>query len=329
MSDWTLLWPWALLLAPLPLLARWLPPLPRRPRLALWTPWLGWAPADPQPRPRRWTRPAPWLAILAWLALLLAAARPVVPGAPIAAERSGRDLMLAIDLSGSMSIEDMQIAGVTMDRLQALKLVTADFIERRQGDRLGLIVFGARAYLKTPLTFDLGTVRAQLDASEIGLAGRETAIGDALGLAIKRLRERPEQQRTLILLTDGANNAGELDPERAARLAALEGVRIHSIGFGADEMLVRDFFGTRRINPSHDLDERMLQRVAELTGGVYARARDAEGLAAAYRIIDRLEPRAEPAPPVQPRVERAHWPLAAAMLLALIALWLRDPESAA
>ncbi|KAG0927699.1 hypothetical protein G6F31_017962 [Rhizopus arrhizus] len=147
--------------------------------------------------------------------------------------------MLAMDVSGSMGEGDMVLGGQAVDRLTAAKAVLADFLDRRAGDRIGLLIFGDRAYTLTPLTADLASVRDQLRDSVVGLAGRETAIGDAIGLAVKRLRSQPEGQRVLILLTDGVSNAGVLEPLRAAEVARAEGVRIHTVAFGGDGSMRR------------------------------------------------------------------------------------------
>jgi Ca-activated chloride channel family protein len=151
-------------------------------------------------------------------------------------------------------------------------MLLGDFLEHRQGDRVGLILFGSQAYLQAPLTFDRKTVRVWLDEARIGIAGKNTAIGDAIGLALKRLRLRPAQSRVLVLVTDGANNAGQIDPATAARLAAGEGVKIYPIGIGADpDKGATSILG---LNPSLDLDEPALREIAEITGGQYFRARD-------------------------------------------------------
>ncbi len=158
----------------------------------------------------------------------------------------------------------------------------------------------------------------------MGLAGRETAIGDAIGLAVKRLRERPAEQRVLILLTDGVNTAGELDPRQAAELAQSNGLRIYTIGIGAERMQVQDFFGSRTVNPSADLDEGLLTHIAESTGGRFFRARDTAELAGIYRAIDQLEPSAADAARLRPVEELFPLPLAAAVALGLaLALWPR------
>ena len=180
-----------------------------------------------------------WLAMFAWLLLILAAARPQWVGEAVEIPISGRDLMMAVDLSISMEQKDFQLNGRLINRLEASKVVAGEFIERRTGDRIGLILFGQQAYLQAPLTFDRKTVRSLLDESAIGLAGRSTAIGDAIGLAVKRLREREKEDeqinKVLILLTDGANTAGVIEPLQAADLAAHEGLKIYTIGIGADE----------------------------------------------------------------------------------------------
>jgi Ca-activated chloride channel family protein len=308
-----LAWPWLLVLLPLPLIIVRL--LPRARGLfgtALHLPHLGvalpqQADVSPVPPMRR------LFALLAWMLLVLAAARPQWLGPPEDIARSGRDLLLAVDTSGSMSIEDMQLGGSPAPRFAAIQAIASDFIQRRAGDRVGLVLFGTRAYLLVPLTFDLKTVGKQLVDSTIGLAGRETAIGDAVGLAVKRLRDRPQEQRVLVLLTDGVNTAGELTPAKAIDLAAANHVRIYTIGVGADQMRVDSLFGSRMVNPSADLDETMLTKMAERTGGQYFRARNSEELADIYRSIDKLEPAADAKQSLRPVDELYWWPLLAAL----------------
>ncbi|MEO7917262.1 MAG: VWA domain-containing protein, partial [Dokdonella sp.] len=190
----------------------------------------------------------------------------------------------------------------------------------RDGDRVGLILFGSQAYLQVPLTFDLRTVSQQLREASIGLAGRETAIGDAVGLAVKRLRERPAEQRVLILLTDGVNTAGVLQPDKAAELAKTSGLRVYTVGVGADSMRVDSLFGSRVVNPSQDLDETMLTQMAEATGGEYFRARDSAELARIYQQIDTLEPAAGTGTPLRPINELYWMPLSLALLLAMLGM---------
>ncbi len=312
-------WPWLLLLLPLPwIINRFYPPLAKQ-ESALKVPFfqsigaVGAAPSRTQ-LVRRLPAVMLWLI---WSLLLLAAARPVWVGEAVPLASSGRDLMLAVDISGSMEAEDMQLSGDSVNRLVAVKKVLGDFAERRNGDRLGLILFGTQAYLQTPLTFDHKTLQQLLNEAQIGFAGESTAIGDAIGMSIKRLKERPEQSRVLILLTDGANTAGKVEPLEAAKVAAQQGIRIYTLGFGADEMLVQSLFGTRRVNPSADLDEESLQAIAEATRGRYFRARDVEELQSIYQELDRLEPAIQADEVIRPQQSLFHWPLAVAMLLSM------------
>jgi Ca-activated chloride channel family protein len=257
------------------------------------------------------------LAWAAWLLLLGAAVRPQWVGEIETLPVTGRDLLLAVDISGSMDTQDMALENRPVNRLAVVKKVAGEFIQRRKGDRVGLVLFGSRAYLQTPLTFDTETTAILLDESEIGLAGRETAIGDAIGLAVKRLREDAASERVLILLTDGANTSGEVQPMQATEFAAREGLTIYTVGVGADEMQVQDFFGTRVVNPSADLDEDTLRAIAERTGGAYFRARDAEALAEVYELLDELEPVESDQEAIRPIDELFHWPLGLAFLLCL------------
>jgi Ca-activated chloride channel family protein len=324
-----LAWAWLLLLLPLPWLARrWLSAAPRAGLLALKVPWFAHVAGTGE----GWIKRT-WLAVIAglvWVLLLLAAARPQWVGEIETLPVTGRDLLLAVDISGSMDTQDMVLDGQAVNRLAVVKRVAGEFIQRRKGDRVGLVLFGSRAYLQTPLTFDTETTATLLDEAEIGLAGRETAIGDAIGLAVKRLREDAASERVLILLTDGANTSGEVEPLQATEFAAREGLRIYTVGVGADEMMVQDFFGTRLVNPSADLDEDALQAIAERTGGAYFRARDAEALARIYDQLDELEPVESDQEAIRPVDELFHWPLALALALALAAaLLLLRPASIA
>jgi Ca-activated chloride channel family protein len=201
-------------------------------------------------------------------------------------------------------------------RLEVVKQVAGEFIERRDGDRIGLILFGTRAYLQAPLTFDRPTVRTLLEEAVIGLAGEQTAIGDAIGLGVKRLKERPAKNRVLILLTDGANTAGEVHPLDAARFAAKLGLKIYTIGVGADVAMMRRLYGTARVNPSADLDEPTLAAIARATGGRYFRARQTNELVDIYRTLDELEPVIGDEEQFRPTTELYYWPLALALLMA-------------
>jgi len=317
-SGFALAWPWLLLLAPLPwLLRKLLPASPSSDLQALRVPWFGAVAGTKAGWMRR-----PWLAMVAaviWLLLVLAVSRPQWIGAIESLPVTGRDLLLAVDVSGSMDTQDMILNKTAVNRLKVVKKVAGEFIKRRHGDRVGLILFGSRAYLQTPLTFDTETTATLLDESEIGLAGRETAIGDAIGLAVKRLRDDAASDRVLILLTDGANTSGEVQPLQAAEFAARDGLTVYTVGVGADEMMVQDFFGSRVVNPSADLDEDTLRTIAEQTGGRYFRARDAEGLEKIYEILDELEPVESDVEIIRPVDELFYWPMSAAYILALLA----------
>ena len=255
----------------------------------------------------------PWLALFAWVALVAAAANPRWLGEPVGVANTGRDLMLAIDLSESMEVEDFLLEGEAVDRLVATKAVARNFIRRREGDRIGLLLFGEQAYLNAPLTFDRETVLQLLDETAIGLAGPSTAIGDALGLAVKRLRDQDTPQKVVILMTDGANTSGQVKPLRAAALAAGAGLKVYTIGIGADEMMVRQLFGDIRVNPSTDLDEETLRGIAKATGGRYFRARDVAALERIYAELDRLEPVARGEQQLRPATLLFPWPLALAL----------------
>ena len=198
----------------------------------------------------------------------------------------------------------------------------SEFIEKREGDRLGLVLFGENAYLQTPLTFDLKTVQFMLDETEIGLAGASrTAIGDGIGLSIKRLRERPAENRVLILLTDGRNNSGVLDPIEAAKLAKHAGIKIYTIGVGADKQMRRSLlFGTQTFNPSAELDEATLKVVAKHTGGQYFRARSSEELVEIYNLLDKLEPVEDKPEIYRPIQEIYFWFLLSAFVFLLLPL---------
>lgn len=317
-----LAWPWALVAVLLPLVARRLPRARERGGAALWVPFYAELVGLTGDRRAGALPGRLWLPALAYLALCFAAARPQWVEDPTAPPRSGRDLMLAVDVSGSMAAEDMRVGGRGVDRLTAVKVVLDDFIERRAGDRLGLILFGQQAYQVTPLTFDRESVRHQLDTSAVGLAGRETAIGDALGLAVKRLRERPAQQRVVVLLTDGANNAGALQPTQAAELAQAHQVRVYTIAFGADAQ--RGPFGM--LLPSAEIDEATLHSIADATGGRFFRARDTAELAGIYAELDRLEQIEHVAEQQRIVRELYPWPAGAALVLSLLALFPLPPR---
>lgn len=332
----TLAWWWWLALLPLPWLARrLLPPAPAPQQAALALPDPALLPAGSTGARRSGLSIRGLLALCAWALLVSAVARPQWLGEPQGIPATGRDLMLAMDLSGSMAERDFRGEDGWVDRLTAIKMVANDFIDRRTGDRIGLILFGENAYVQAPLTFDHETVKLLLDESFIGLPGRRTAIGDSIGLAIRTLtgteREGHGEQSVLVLLTDGAQTAGELEPVQAAELAARRGLRIHTIGVGTDRSGEgsgdEGEFGIRPGGRgSTDLDEPTLIRIAELTGGEYFRARSTEELEGIYAALDELEPVETEEPGYRPVAELYPWPLGGALLFAAAAaLWGQRP----
>lgn len=307
-------WPWFAILAFAPLLV-WLLPETEQARPALRLPTFKLMSGEQQTQYRR---SFPWLWFIVWLALVGAAMRPQWLGEPITVPQEGREIMIAVDLSASMDETDMRLNGLPVNRLTMLKYVLQDFIDRRVGDRLGLILFADTAFVQTPLTFDRETVKQMLDEAVLGLVGDKTAIGDALGLAAKRFKDKDDSNRILILLTDGQNTAGNITPREALEVAKQTGIKVYTIGIGADEMEVRSFFGTRRVNPSADLDERLLTAIATETGGQYFRAKDTQQLTNIYKILDQMEPVEDD--PVQLRPQQAlfYWPLAFALGLSIL-----------
>jgi len=323
--DITFLLPWMFLILPLPVLVMLL--LPRADAAQISTirvPFYAAMHSQLLHEASGSSRVRLFVAVVIWLLLVVSAARPQSVGEAIQLPVQGRNLMLAVDLSGSMEADDMVIGNRRVSRLAAVKAVAGEFIDRRVGDRLGLILFGDRAYLQAPLTLDRKTVNTLLQESVIGLAGKKTAIGDAIGLAVKRLRNEPEQNRVLILLTDGSNTAGSIDPLKAADLAAQEKIRIYTIGVGADSRIVRDLFGRQRAVNS-DIDEETLQAISDKTGGRYYRARDVESLLQIYSLLDEMEPMADDVEVYRPVNELYFWPLSIATLLSLLLALSRLP----
>ena len=317
----SLAWPWMLLVLPLPFIARALLPEAqglqeaglRVPSIA------GFAMLTDRSKSEQLLNWRFWVAMIAWVLLVLAVARPERIGDELDVPVSGRNLMLAVDLSGSMDQKDFELGNRTVDRLTATKAVAADFISRREGDRIGLILFGERAYLQVPLTLDRETVKILLMEAFIGLAGEKTAIGDASTLAVKRIHDQQSEagEQVLVLLTDGANTAGEIDPMKAAELAAQVGLRVYTIGIGAEQLEVASVIGgRRRVNPSADLDEETLTGIADLTGGRYFRATDTATLQDIYRLVDELEPVEQPEAGFRPVKSLYYWPLSGAFALA-------------
>ncbi|MBT8342416.1 MAG: VWA domain-containing protein [Desulfatitalea sp.] len=230
---------------------------------------------------------------LAIVLMVAALARPQWGTRRLPVTTQGINIILTVDLSNSMAAVDFQHQGEAINRLAAVKNVVGDFVAQRSGDRIGLVVFGSQAYTQLPLTRDYSTIVSMLEKLEIGAAGRATAIGDAVGIALKRLAEVKSHSNVIILLTDGRSNSGELDPATAAAIAREKGVKIYTIGVGSQGRApfpVDDpIFGRRYVYQQVDLDEKTLQQMATATGGLYFRATDLEGLREIYDTIDAME----------------------------------------
>lgn len=319
-----LAWPWLLLLAPLPwVIRRFSPPASVTAQSGLEVPFIDalekavGESAGPVARNSLWLT---MLVSLAWLLLLVAAANPQWLGEPVPQQLKGRDMVLAVDLSESMLENDFVLGDRLIDRLAATKAVAGDFIKRREGDRIGLILFAEQAYLQVPLTHDRKTVKQLLDEAQIGLAGKSTAIGDAIGLAVKRFKEMDNEQRVLVLITDGTNTAGALEPKKATELAVAEKLKIYTIGIGRDRgqrgLLGRLLGG----GGMPELDEATLTHIAEQTGGRYFRAQDLDQLAEIYGALDELEPVEQDSDFFRPVVSFYQWPLLAGLLMLALAV---------
>ena len=252
---------------------------------------------------------------LSWIALLCSIAQPWTPGDTLAQPTSGRAIALAVDVSGSMERKDFSLNGSTGNRLSIVKQVAGDFIQQRQGDRVSLILYGKSAFIASPLTFDLHSLGSILNSAGIGMAGRSTAIGDAIGLSIQTLSADPATQKAIILLSDGTNNAGSVEPESAAALAQSLNIRIHTIALGSQESKS----GGYSMSQSADLDEETLQNIAKAAKGEFFRASTTAELQSIYKTIDTLESAEVEAPPTVVRKNLRQWPQAA-LLCALLLL---------
>lgn len=313
-------WIWMFALLPLPLLIRLLPAKNQVNSAKLRMPFLHHLPGASVDNVATSKMSRLIVPSIIWVLLISATARPQWLGEPITLPSEGRDLMLAVDLSGSMEVDDMQVNDQAVNRLQMVKYVLSQFIERRVGDRLGLILFADTAYLQTPLTHDRTTVQDMLNEAQLRMIGEKTAIGDAIGLAAKRFEDKEDSNRILILLTDGQNTSGNIEPTDALELAKEKNITIYTIGVGADQMTVRSFFGRRTVNPSSELDEGLLTQLAQATGGQYFRAKDTQGLENIYNRLDELEPIQRDTQTLQPLTSLFHYPLAAAFILLLLSL---------
>lgn len=250
--------------------------------------------------------------IAVWFLLVLALSGPRVVAPVTALPTSGRDLMLALDLSGSMVRDDFFLDGEAVTRLEAVKSVAADFARGRGGDRLGLVVFGSEAYVATPPTFDVETVALSIEQLVIGISGRATNISDALGISLKRLADADSESKVVILLSDGANNAGATTPRDVAKLAGDMNVRIHTIAFGPKDL-------ENTPNERGVVDAITLGAVADLSGGELFRVRTTEDLRAVIEAINKLEPVARAGLAAEVYKDLWTWP---AILAGLGCVWI-------
>ncbi len=307
-------YPYAFLALPLPLLVRWLLP-PHRERVsALRVPFFDAvaeaAGADPQSGSVILRRRAPQMlfAILFWAGIVTGLAKPEWVGEPITRTEAARDIMLAIDLSGSMDYRDFPGTNdETVSRFNAVQRVVAEFVAARSTDRVGLIVFGNRAYLQLPFSRDLTTAVALVDLMAVGMAGPRTALGDAIGLAIRAFESSTVEDRVLILLTDGNDTASTMTPINAAEIARQNGIQIHTIGIGDESARGED-----------RVDFTALATVAERTGGTFSKAEDEQSLMGIYAAIDAATQADVRTETWRPRTSLVHWPAGAVVLLMLL-----------
>jgi Ca-activated chloride channel family protein len=301
----TLTYPWLLVVLALPLLVHWLLPLYRETRMAVWVPFLdrlvrltGQQPASGAVVLHAAAVQRLFL-VVAWVCLVVALARPQWIEDPIIKTRPVRDLMLAVDLSGSMDTTDFtDTSGKQVNRLTAVKQVLDEFLTRRQGDRVGLVFFGSAPFLQAPFTEDIAVVRALLDEAQVRMAGPSTAFGDAIGLAINAFEQSTTKERVLIVLTDGNDTDSQVPPRKAAEIAQDKGITIYCVGAGEPQAAGED-----------KLDEATLKAVAETTGGAYYWAANRTQLADIYRRIDQLQPHKVESTSYRPKRDLFHWPL--------------------
>jgi Ca-activated chloride channel family protein len=250
-----------------------------------------------------------WLVLsLAWLLVMVALARPQWLEDPVVKELPMRDLLVAVDLSGSMEATDFSDkAGNVVDRLTAVKQVLDAFFARREGDRVGLILFGSAAFVQVPFTDDLDVVRELLDEAQVRMLGPRTMLGDAMGLAINQFERSEVEDRVLIVLTDGNDTGSLVPPERAAEIARDNGVVVHTIAIGDPTS-----------TGEQALDEKTLEKIATMTGGGYFHANDGEELEAIYDYLDETNPRKVDTQSYRPLTDLYYWPLAASILMTLL-----------
>ncbi len=314
------IWPFVFLLLPLPLICRYLfkavTGQAGASSDALKVPFFGRLQQLKLPLQTNQRRFSPLLWWLVWLLLVGAAARPVWFGAPVVLNKEARNIMLALDVSGSMEEEDFDVNRRPITRLDIVKLLAKDFIQKRSGDNLGLVIFGSEAYTYAPLSPDTKTLTGLLDEIGIGIAGTQTAMGDALALAVESVASVPAENRIVILMSDGVANAGNVSVEEALKVAKEVGVKVYTIGIGSDKQAIQDFFGFVQMNAGADLDEETLNKIARETGGQYFRAKSTADLQEIYNLINQLETTAAENISVRPRKEMAFY-----LILMALALW--------
>lgn len=313
-------YPWLLLLLTLPPLIHYFLPAYKESRDALLVPFFRHIVEASGETPRtgatvtqrsRWQ----WLMITSgWLALCLTLAKPVWVGEPIEVKLAAREILVAVDLSRSMYEEDfINQAGEKMNRLQGVKEMMAQFVQQRQHDRLGLVLFADKPYLQAPFTDNVGTWLTLLTQSELGMAGSMTAIGDAIGLSIKVFEQAKTQNRVLILVTDGQDTASMVPPVAAAQIAADKGIRIHTIAIG-------DPGGPRQTQPNFT----QLAEISLLTGGSDFRAADRNQLLAINAELNRIEQTAFDSLSFRPRSSLHHWPISIWVCMMLVGIFLAE-----
>lgn len=312
--------PWLFLLLPLPWLVRSLLPTHHKRKAAVRVPFLqrlshlaGLQPGSGVAVTRRPL--SQWLVLsLSWLFIVAALTRPQWLEDPIIKELPMRDLLVAVDLSGSMEAKDFTDAdGNNVDRLTAVKQVLDAFFARRDGDRVGLILFGSAAFVQVPFTDDLDVIRELLDEAQIRMLGPKTMLGDAMGLAINLFERSEVDERVLIVLTDGNDTGSLVPPERAAEIARDNEVVTYTIAIG-DPASVGE----------QALDEKTLENIASITGGSYFHANDRDELEAIYTKLDEVNPRQVETQSYRPLTDLYHWPLAVVMLLTLFYIMLLE-----
>ena len=260
-----------------------------------------------------------WLLYFIWFLLVLSCARPQMVGEPMRLKQEARDIMLVLDISTSMLEDDFSLYNRRITRLDAVKNVVSEFVDKRSNDRIGLILFGTRAYLQSPLTFDKASVVNILQNADAGMAGNSTSIGDALGLALKNIKEEKDKSnKVIILLSDGESNDGYLSMAEAITLAEKEGIKIYTIGVGSDVSFIGSIFGIK----NNELDETSLKELAQRTKGNYFRATDLTSLEKIYEKIDTLEPKNNEGNIVQEKIDLFYLPLALALFLSIFLIFL-------